>query len=287
MVVSNGSLTKRFEELVTLPKDLLKHLFIKFSFHYMELKRLNMMDKFVSNVNLMKENGVSYTIEITPSDELEPYIDEIKDFSIKTFGALPHITVGRKDTADIPPLTKRDFEEYKKIWGQFDSDLFKFKSEIFGTKRKEFCYAGEWSAYLNIETGDLRQCYCSHIVDNIYKNIDKPIRFCPVGNNCKEAHCYNGHAFLTFGDIPELDTPTYDKMRDRECVDGSHWLNDEMREFMSGKLVDSNKTYSEKEKKVINAKNKLIIAKSVAIKAKNKIKRKIEDSENKKNRKFN
>lgn len=277
MIVSNGSLTKRFEEIAKMPKELLNHLFIKFSFHYMELKKLNLLDKYVANVNLMKKNSVSYTIEITPSDELEPYIDEIKEFSMKNFGALPHITVGRKDTDDIPPLTDHDFEDYKKIWSQFDSDLFKFKSEIFGVKRKEFCYAGEWSAYLNIETGDLRQCYCSHIIDNIYKNIDKPIKFCPVGNNCREAHCYNGHAFLSFGDIPELDTPTYDKMRDRKCVDGSTWLNEDMRKFMQGKLVDSNKTYSKKEKEIINMKNKLISINSFIKKANNKIKRKIED----------
>ena len=37
----------------------------------------------------------------------------------------------------------------------------------------------------------------------------KPIRFEAIGCKCTQPHCYNGHAFLTLGDIPELNTPTY------------------------------------------------------------------------------
>lgn len=266
MVVTNGSLSKRFQELANIDKKYLSHLFFKFSFHYLELKRMNLLDKFVNNVNLMKKSGASFTIEITPSDELEPYIDEIIDFSLKSFGALPHITIGRKDSDDIPPLTKHSFDEYKKIWKVFNSEMFNFKSTIFGEKRKEFCYAGEWSAYLNIETGELRQCYCGRVIDNIYKNIDKPIKFCPIGTKCTMPHCYNGHAFLTFGDIPELITPTYDRLRDRVCNDGSTWLTEEMRKFMSCKLKDSNKIYNSKEKRITTLKNEL--AKNISIPSK-------------------
>lgn len=256
MIVTNGSLEKRFVEISKFPTELLKHLFIKFSFHYMELKRMKLLDTFVKNVNLMKSLGVSYTIEITPTDELEEYIKEIKEFSISNFGALPHITIGRKDSEDIPPLTNHNFEEYKKIWNTFDSEMFNFKSTIFGEKRKEFCYAGEWSVYLNIETGDLRQCYCGSKIDNIYKDINKPIKFYPIGCNCTQPHCYNGHAFLTFGDIPELETPTYDKLRNRKTLDNTEWLSPEMNSFMQSKLKNSNKIYNEKEKNRINKKNK-------------------------------
>lgn len=252
MVVTNGSLTKRFEQIAKFPKELLNHLFFKFSFHYMELLRLNMLEKFVDNVNMMKNSGASFTIEITPTDELEKYIDEIKKFSLEKFGALPHITIGRKDSEDIPPLTEHKFNEYLDIWKTFDSEMFEFKSTIFGKKRNEFCYAGEWSAYLNIETGALRQCYCGLEIDNIYENINKPIKFLPIGCNCTQPHCYNGHAFLTFGDIPELDTPTYDKLRDRACSDGTYWLKDDMKKFMQGKLKENNKEYDEDEKKKIN-----------------------------------
>ena len=269
MVVTNGSLKKRFEEISKFPIDLLNHLFFKFSFHYMELKRMELLDTFVENVNKMKKSGASFTIEITPNDELEKYKTEIKEFSIKHFGALPHITIGRKDSEDIPPLTEHKFEDYIKIWKEFDSEMFNFKSEIFGVKRKEFCYAGEWSAYLNIETGVLTQCYCGSKICNIYENIDKKINFLAIGCNCQMPHCYNGHAFLTFGDIPELNTPTYDKLRDRKCTDGTTWLTKEMREFMQRKLVEYNEIYDEARKKKINNINK---RKLLYIKVKRKIK---------------
>ena len=46
MVVTNATVSKRFEELAKLPKELLSHLFFKFSYHYLELKQRNLLDKF-------------------------------------------------------------------------------------------------------------------------------------------------------------------------------------------------------------------------------------------------
>ena len=193
--------------------------------------------------------------EITPSDELIPYIEEIKKVSIEKLGVLPHITIGRKDSDDIPILSEYSFEEYKKIWEPFESDLFNFKSKIFYQKRKEFCYAGDWSMYVNLVTGEARQCYCGCKIQNIYQNIEKPIKFMAIGNYCTQPHCYNGHAFLSFGNIPELETPTYDTLRNRTCSDGSMWLTKDMQDFMKGKLKDTNQEYTEKQKKKINRKN--------------------------------
>lgn len=256
MIVTNGSLTKRFEKIAQFPKELLSHLFFKFSFHYLELIRLKMIDKFFDNIKMMKEAGASFTVEITPSDELEPYIDEIKSVSMEKLGALPHITIGRKDSDDIPPLTNHKFDEYINIWKDFNSDIFNYKTTIFGEKRNEFCYAGDWSGYLNLATGELRQCYCGMKLDNIYEDINRPIKFLPIGCNCTQPHCYNGHSFLSFGDIPELQAPTYDKLRNRKCLDGTFWLTPEMKSFMQSKLKESNCQYTEEQKKQINKKNR-------------------------------
>lgn len=97
MIVTNGTVTKRFEEVAQWPKELLSHLFFKFSFHYLEMKRLNMMERYFANIQMIKAAGVSFTVEITPADELVPYIDEIKEISEKNLGALPHITIARDD----------------------------------------------------------------------------------------------------------------------------------------------------------------------------------------------
>lgn len=54
-------------------------------------------------------------------------------------------------------------------------------------------------------------------------------------------HCYNGHSFLTLGDIPEINSYHYDQIRDRIDENGEHWLNEETREFYNGRLQDENK----------------------------------------------
>lgn len=70
-IVTNGTLERKFDELIErLNDNQKKHLFIKFSFHYLELKKKGIMSKFVGNVNKIKNSGISYSIEITPHDEL-------------------------------------------------------------------------------------------------------------------------------------------------------------------------------------------------------------------------
>ena len=249
MVVTNGTVAKRFKELISWPPEIIERLFFKFSFHYLELKRLGLMEQFFNNVNLVKNLGASFTVEVTPSDELIPYIEDIKKVCLEKLGALCHITIARDDrTNGIDVLSNYNYEEYKKIWGQFNSELFSFKSEIFYHKRKEFCYAGEWSGYLNLDSGMLRQCYCGKILGNVYENLSSPIPFEAIGHHCTLAHCYNGHVFLTLGDIPELNTPTYAVVRNRICADGSEWLSPKMKEFMNSKLSESNEEYSDTKK---------------------------------------
>lgn len=244
MIVTNGTLTNRFEEIAQWDQGLFQRLFFKFSFHFLEMKRLKWIEKFVQNVQLMKKVGASFTVEITPSDELIPYIDEIKKSCIDSFGALPHITIARNDRTDgIDILSNYSIDENKKIWGNFKSTLYDYKMEIYHVKRNEFCYAGDWSIYVNLETGDMKQCYCGKELDNIYKNIDKPLYFKAIGKKCTLPYCYNGHAFLSLGVIPELHSPTYATLRNRVCDDGTEWLQHSMKEFFNSKLNESNRQY--------------------------------------------
>ncbi len=100
----------------------------------------------------------------------------------------------------------------------------------------------------------MTQCYEGRVLDNIYENTDRPLHFEAVGHRCKTAHCYNGHSFLSLGDIPELDTPTYAELRNRGSGDGKEWLNEEVKAFLSGKLKDSNKEYSRLKKWMVDRK---------------------------------
>ena len=247
MIVTNGTMSKRFDEMAVFPAELTERLFFKFSYHYLQLKERGLLDQFFSNIKKVRDAGCSFTLEQTPSDDAIPYQDEIIERAIKEVGAVPHITVARDERIDgqLPILSELSREEYKQVWGKkYKSALFDYKFSIFEQPRKEFCYAGDWSAYLNLQTGDMRQCYQTNFSWNIYKDTTKPIPWIAIGHNCKELHCFNGHAWLAIGDIPELEAPTYAELRNRTCNDGSEWLQPKMKAFMNTKLYHSNKEYS-------------------------------------------
>lgn len=258
-IVTNGTISQRFDKIVELPKELLERLFIKFSFQYLELKRLKMLDKFFDNINKIKNAGSSFTVEITPNDELVPYIEEVKAISMEKLGALPHITIARVDNdPEIPILTNYSKEEYKKIWSTFESPMLEFKLPLYGEKRKEFCYAGEWSFFVDFNDGTLRQCYHGKNLQNIFEDIEKPVKFCAVGNNCPQPHCFNAHSFLLLGDIPGFTKLKYANIRNRVCSDGSEWLTSKMKEFLNSKFEESNKKYNFIQKIIANKKSKIM-----------------------------
>jgi MoaA/NifB/PqqE/SkfB family radical SAM enzyme len=243
-VVTNLSITSVLDKFLSWNKQLLKHLEFKCSFHYLELKKKGLLDRFAENVNKIWEAGASASIEITPSDELIPYIDEVKEFSIKNFGALPHLTIARNDnTKGIERLTKLSLEEYNATWSQFHSDFWEFKTSIFGKKQNDFCYAGVWSSFIDLSTGFARACYCSQSLGNIFENPDSPFPENPVGK-CPIAHCFNGHALMTQGLIPHVYGVNYGEIRDRKKKDGGHWLQPEIKSFFDEKLVYNNAEWS-------------------------------------------
>ena len=270
-IITNGILTEKLLDIIKQLNDEQKsRLFIKFSFHWLELQRLNLMQKFVDNVNIIKNAKISYSIEITPSDELIPYIDEIKSFSLKEFGALPHITVARNEaTEDIELLSKYSKEDYKKIWQVFDSPLFNFKISLFNERRKEFCYAGVQSLEINLKTGDYYQCYRGDKLGNLI-DYKKPIKFRAIGK-CRLPHCFNGHAFLAFGNIRELNTPTYADERNRECINGDNWLQPQVMNFFQTKTSDFDKDFSFAKKALIYIHN---FSRKILMKIKPRIRRK-------------
>lgn len=242
MVVTNGTLTKRFDDILSLPSDLLSRLGFKFSFHYLELLRLNKMNDFFSNIQKVKNAGCSFSLELTPSDELIEHIDDIKSVCMERVGALCHVTIPREEnTKKIELLSKYGIDDFYDIWKTFDSKLLDFKYSLWGIKRKEFCHAGEWSGLLDLGTGILTPCYCIRgQKQNIFSDLDKKIRFIPVGNKCNMPHCYNGHSFLSMGNILSIDDCNYSELRDRVDIFGNHWLNDKMLKFLSTRLHENN-----------------------------------------------
>lgn len=238
-IITNGLITSRINELTDrLSEEQKKRVLVKFSFHYLELKKRCLLNQFVDNVRSVQDAGISFSVEITPHDELIPFIDEIKEFSGNAFGAWPHITVARDESSSaMKILTGYTREEYHRIWSAFDSELFDYKFNLFGVKRHEFCHAGLWSLFVKLETGVYAQCYKGDILGNIM-NGKESIKLRPIGR-CRESHCFNGHAFLALGNIPELATITYANERNRKTATGN-WLQSETYDFFSTFLFESN-----------------------------------------------
>ena len=110
MIVTNATLTKRFDEIALWPQALLKHLFFKFSYHYLELKKRGLLDVFFTNIRKVRDAGCSFTLELTPSDDAVPYIEEIKATAIRELGAMNHCTIARDERVGgkLPILTSMD-----------------------------------------------------------------------------------------------------------------------------------------------------------------------------------
>ena len=260
-VTTNGTLYNRIEKLLDLCNDSeLERLQFAFSLHYLELKNRNMLDQFVGAVHLVQKRGCSFLIQLNLYDGYIPFLDEIKEFSIRNFGALPQVALTRKEdtgsvkNGDVKIHSALDFEEYTKLGYTFNSSLFKFTAKNFMVKRKEFCYAGDWSGCINLATGIFSPCYASKKYSNIFENPDKPIRWCAVGNNCKLDYCVNSSHFMSMGVIPDITCPTYVDLRNRK---NANWYNPVMCEVLTHKLSEMNTIYTPIDRVIVNIRNRI------------------------------
>lgn len=245
-IVTNATINKTLDELLSLSDSLLERLFFKISFHYKELKRLKLFDSFWGNVEKIKESKCSYTLEMVPDDDLEPLMEEIKEMcEEKAGGIMPHLTFARDSTKPGNDLLSAcSVDEYRRKWGRFSSALFDLKSEWYGRNMRAYdCYAGSWSYTTNAMTGDIKACYRREVIGNIF---DKEMKIFPsvaVGKDCCIEYCFNNHAFLAWGTAPEIECASYLDMRDKVSKAGEHWVKEPMYRLMVQKLKDNNFEY--------------------------------------------
>ena len=158
-ITTNGTIGKRLKEIVEKAGDYVSHLHFAFSLHYLELKRLGLLNTFFDNVNMVRTAGASFMVQINLCDEYIPYLQEIEDICIERVGAKPQVAATRKEEKalqKIELLTEHTEAEYQKYGDEFDSPLFRFTMRNFNVKRKEFCYAGDWAGNLDLSNGRFR-----------------------------------------------------------------------------------------------------------------------------------
>ncbi|MFW5983270.1 MAG: radical SAM protein [bacterium] len=253
-ITTNGTISSRFQEIINFPTEYLQRLHFSFSLHYTELKRINKLSTFFNNIHLISKAGCSFLVQLNMSDEYLPIWNEIKEKVKRETGAFPQVALTR-DESEMPKrykiFTKTNIDKYIEISRQANSPLFEFTLKNFMIKRKEFCYAGDWSAKLNLGTGELSACYGFGKTQNIFTKINKPIEFEAIGCNCPFLYCVNSSHFLSLGVIPSLWTDSYGKLRNRS---EAGWYNDGMVKFLDERLFDSNTQYNKPKKIFINTK---------------------------------
>ncbi len=248
-VVTNLTISKVVDEFLELPAILQGRLAFKVSFHYLELKRKNLLEQFWNNLGKIQKSDCSFSLELMSSDSQIEYIPSIMKECKAHTGAICHVTVGRKENTTAKDLlTDLSVLEYKNSWSVFESDLFHFKMELLGKKRCEFCYAGAWSLFLNMNSGEAKSCYGQPDGQNIFRDPLDPIRFHAVGHHCCQPYCFNGHSMLAVGLIPELQTPNYLDLRNRVRNDGSEWFHGEVKNFYASKLSETNSRFTKGQK---------------------------------------
>jgi len=252
-ITTNGTLTRKIDKILENSSGFLDKLMFSFSFHFLELKKKNLIDVFFDNIEKVKKAGCSFVFQFNLYDGYVPYLDEIKKISIDKVGALPQVALTRKEVmknnvTNYCIHTKKTDEEYIKIAREFKSPLFEFTLKNFNVKRREFCYAGMWSGVLNLQTGILKKCYGTSGI-NIFENIEKQIDFTPVGKHCPTPYCVNSSHFISLGVIPEIDSPSYGELRNRKEVG---WYNETMKILLDGKLFDVNPELSKFKKLKVN-----------------------------------
>lgn len=243
-VTTNGTVSKRIDEILERNKEFASRLHFAFSFHFLELQRLNLLEKYFENVQKVKNAGASFLVQINLCDGYLPHLDEIKRLCINHTGAMPQVAATRKEETGlrrIKLLTELTQDDYIAAGKTFDSPLFDFTMKNFNVRRHEFCYAGDWSGNIDLSTGILRRCYCSYLRQDIFKNPSEPIRFMAIGNMCGSAFCMNSSHFMSLGIIPDIETPTYVNLRNRE---EAGWYTQDMKLALSGKLNEVNDEYT-------------------------------------------
>lgn len=243
-LVTNFTVNKVVDQFMNLPEELQQQLEFKISFHYKELKRLGWLERFWGNIDKLQKSQYSFALELMPYDELENDINDIIKLCHEKVGAKCQVTIGRAEyKKSMTLLSEHSKEEFRKIWSVFDSTMFDFKYKLLDIKRKEFCYAGDWTLRVDLYSGEASPCYSQPHKQNIFEDPDKPIKFVAVGCHCAMPFCINGHAHMCMGVIPEYESPTYAQIRNRVRKDGTEWFSPKCKEFFSHKLTESNQEY--------------------------------------------
>jgi len=230
---TNMTATSVLKQLCEFPAGLRSGLELDASLHYLELKKLNMLDKYFENLNMLKNAGISIAIFLVISDHYIPYLREISDLCQEKIGLLP-IAGAMRDYDKKGGKVKKDYSQIDGIVKETcDVRQWELQKRIYGHKRMEFCHAGEYSVNVNLANGAYRKCWNYGELGNIFNDPNEPVKFEPVGK-CPFYDCVCA-SYLCWGLIPQLEVPTHSRIYfTKDSVSQRVW------NFMNSKINEPN-----------------------------------------------
>ena len=252
-ITTNGTFTQGLEKLLfQLTPSYCEKLLFSFSLHWNELKQKQLLDVFRDNVYRVRNAKCSFFVQFNLYDGYLPHLEEIKQYCIDNFGAMPQVATTREERETYKIYSSLSVEEYINVGSQFKSPLFEFTMRNFNVPIKDFCYAGMWSYKLYFERGTIKPCYCNGSEMDIIEASHKNFTYTPIGRDCHNAYCVNSSHFLSMGVVPSMySNITYTGLRNRE---EAKWFTSKMAAFLSRKLYDDNEQLSITEMAIYNIK---------------------------------
>ena len=257
-VVTNATLTEQLKKLLDVPAEDIGRLDVKGSLHYLELKRLGMVETYFDNLKMCLDKGASAHPFLVASSEYMPYFEEIAATSMKFIGARPHCSPRHvyskpsdlekfgKTVAD-PECTP---EFCKMIDDIFDSEVFRVcVKNMPQIPQEHFCYAGKYNFFVAMETGDLWKCQINRRRMNFLDDISKPYEPEPVACFCAYSTCSLQYNMLAYGMCPDyVGIPTNTQM----MISGGreNLFTKEFKEMLDFKFLEreGEKEYTQEEK---------------------------------------
>ena len=230
-ITSNGTFSTGIQNILSYCKEYTSQILFSFSLHYNELQQKKLLDKFVSNVNLVKKFGASYIITLVLNKQYYKKIDEIKKFTITNFNHLPAVFIGRIGTTSKIDCVNNNIHEFIQYGKSFSSQLFSFCIRHFANLNERRCNAGKYTFILDIQTGLCKPCY--HINSNTFNIFDntQSIHYANNSIKCKQ-NCVNNAHFIALGSCPNEEKQfTYYSIRKDNGIFSSN-----MKEFLDQKL---------------------------------------------------
>lgn len=212
-VVSNATLSTRIDELLDCPKEDLKNLILKASFHYEELKKRELLSVYFQNIKKTIFSGASAFPFVVISPEYSKHLKEIGELITANLGIKAHCSPCNSINNEFDLRFHSEFdpqpteELMQTIDCYFDTRLYR---ECVRYKEVDvqntFCYAGRWSLGIDMATGVTYKCHNFRMdSENFYKDVDKPYQWGePIGMSCAIESCCLQYNFYSENLLPDF-----------------------------------------------------------------------------------